>query len=209
MTLQEQFSEKNVQNSIALYLASKLLAAGYLVYWSLIDAVQTNAGWYFQYSLNSATYLANPTYSAAITSAKGMVTLVNTLPAVPRFIVRPMNDGSVPADDEVAVPTIAVEIGSADVVRNYEMGTILKWRSRTLIVDGFFRNEQEQSAFQDAFNTWFDHDSTLDIVDHVAGDLSAVGPVTVRGPSVDSQTTRAAEATTFETLLHTQLEYVA
>ena len=36
------FSESNIINTLSLYLATQLLAAGYLIYWYEADAVQIN-----------------------------------------------------------------------------------------------------------------------------------------------------------------------
>src|SRR5690242_15772631 len=120
------WSESNIINSLSLYLAGQLLAAGFLVYWHERDALQINTsptGWYLQYSQNYQTYLANSTFQAAHAAAVGIVTMVDSIPANPRFVKRLTSDASVGPADAITVPAVSIEVGPAIPVQNYELGT--------------------------------------------------------------------------------------
>lgn len=209
----EAFSESNVLNSLSLYVASKLLASGYLLYWHKRDAVQiadSSTGWYTEWSKNGATYLANSTVAAAFSAARGLVTLTGEIPAVPRFIIRLIDDTSIGPADVVSVPTLSIEVGPAIAVSDYELGSGKKWRSRHLIVDGYVRTVEEQGRFKDFFSLWFDNNQALTIRNHDAGTLAQVGEVTVVDSVPRYQTlVMGAEATTYQVLLNARLVYVA
>jgi len=209
----ERFSESNVLNSVALYLASKLFAAGYLVYWHKRDAVQINTsstGWYLTYSANRATYLADPTFAAAYAAAKGLVTFVDTIPAVPRFITRLTDDTSVGPADAVPVPAMAIALGAPVPLAQVEIGTKTKWRTRHLMIDSYTRTTDEQGLFKDALANWLDENTILAIADHDAGTLAVVGSVEVLDSTVASaRVVDRAEAVTYEVLLNARLEYAA
>jgi hypothetical protein len=205
-----RFSEHNVVNSITTYLAIKLLSARYLVYWHERGAVQTPDGWYNEWEANKATYLADPAFASQVASARGLISLVRALPAVPRFVQRLTSDASVGPADVVAVPTISVELGAALPVANYELGTTQKWRARQLILDAYVRNIDEQALVKDLFGLWFDAEQPLAIRDHDAGDLSDVGFLLVERPSiVAAVAAQGPEAVTYEVLLNAHLTYAA
>jgi hypothetical protein len=209
----EKYSETNILNSLTLYLATKFLAAGFLIYWHARDAVQintTSSGWYLQYSQNSSTYLADPTFAAAYAAAKGLVTFVDGIPAVPRFIVRLTSDQSIGPADAVPVPAVSVEIGASVPLANYELGSTTKWRSRHLVVDSYVRTPAEQKLFKDLLAQWFEPDLNLTVNDHDAGTLAVVGTVEVLDTAIaDARVPNQAEATTYEVLLNSRIEYIA
>lgn len=205
-----KFSESNIVNSLSLAMATQLLAAGYLVYWQYRDVVQTNAGWYPQWSVNRTAYLADVTFAAAVAGAQGLMTVVTEIPAAPRFVVRLISDTSVGATGEISVPTCSVEVGSAIPTANYELGTPKKFRSRHLICDAYVRTVEEQRKLADLLAIWFDNDLTIDIVDHDAGTLAPVGYVTVASSTVRTDTlTQGLEVTTYQAMLNARLVYVA
>jgi hypothetical protein len=206
-----QFSESNIANSVALYVADQLLAANYLLYWQDRDLLQVSpTAWYPEFSVHKATLLADPTVAAAIAAADGLLTVVQTLPALPRFVVRLIDDASVGDADVVPVPALAIELGPPVPLARYELGTPAKWRARHLVCDAYVRSAAEASRFKDLFARWFDPDTLLGIQDHDAGDLAEVGTVMVQDATVASMTVpEAAEATTYEVLLNARLVYVA
>ena len=207
------YSETNVVNSLSVHLAGQLLAAGYVVYWHQRDALQVNttsSGWYYNYSTQFAAYWTNGAFQTLLQNAKGLVTLTDSIPAQPRFLQRPINDGSVPEADAVMAPTIAIKVGPAVDLGDYELGTRTKWRTRHLVLDAFVRTSHESGLFKDWFSQWFDRDTVLDIVNHDAGTLAAVGPVRFNVVRVDSdEVFDQAEARSFEVLLNARLDYVA
>jgi hypothetical protein len=211
MTLAEQFSTSNVVNSISLELAGYFLTAGYVVYWQKVDALQTGATtWYYEYSANCATLLANAGFVAVLTAAKGILTITDRVPAYPRYIIRPINSGVVPAEDEVMVPAVSVEVGPGVSLRNAEMGSRLKVRARHLIVDAYVRTVAEQAWFQDKLALWFDDEEMLTVHDHDAGNLADVGAVLVqKSVVVAEEVLGSAEARTYEVLLNARLVYEA
>jgi len=206
----EKYSETNVLNSLSLYLSAKLLASDYLLYWQHRDALQANAGWYPQWEANKGSYLVDVGLSAEVANAQGLLTIVGSIPAVPRYVIRLIDDTSVGPPDVVSVPAVSVEVGPSLTAAAYEMGTKVRWRSRDLILDAYLRTEQEARCFKDYMALWFDAEQTIDVVDHDAGTLAAVGCAVVVDPTVHSTAVLdGAEATTFEVLLHARLVYVA
>lgn len=208
-----KYSTTNVLNTVAEYVATKLLAAGYLVYWHARDTVQidtTPTGWYPSFSQNRAAYAADSTFSTAVSNAIGLVTLVNSLPADPRFVIRLMSDASVGEADEVPVPAIALEIGAGVPVSSYEVGSRKKWRSRHLVLDGYFRDENESMLMEDLFTQWFDDDDTIAILDHDAGTQAAIGGDVYVMDSVVRALPHInqGDALTYEVILNAQLIYV-
>jgi hypothetical protein len=208
---QEKFSYGNLLNSMSLEVSTKLLAAGYLIYWRQPDSVQTGAGWYNQYSTTFATHLADGTFASAVTGAKGLITLTDQIPALPRYIVRPISDGTVPGEHEVMVPTLSIEVAPPQVASRYELGSDLKYRNRHLVIDGYLRTKAEQTAMEDMLSVLFDQDQHFDILDHDAGDLAVIGQVRVNHPTVVSGTIQpqGVESVTYQVVMNTFLEYVA
>lgn len=206
----DQFSTSNIINSLSVYLAGKLLASGYLVYWHYRDFVQTTDGAYYQYSTNASTYLADPTFVSRYSTAKALVTLTDSIPADPRHIVRPTTDGSVGPPETVTVPVLSISVGDAVPIANYEVGTALKWRTRHLVIDGFARTKEEAAALADLLAIWFDEDLSQNILNHDAGSLAVIGSVRIANMRSDrDEWLDEAEERRFEMLLNAMLEYVA
>jgi len=207
------YSEPNVVNSVALHLADRLLAADYLLYWHRADALQigpTGADWRFNFSTNRGAILADPEVATAVAGAVGLVTIVQALPADPRFVVRLIDDESVGPADVVTVPAVSVEVAAPVPVMEYEIGTALKWRSRHLVVDASLRTPLEQGRFKDLLAAVFDKNVIVSITDHDAGDGSTVGDIMVADPNVASTTiVQGPDALTYQVLLNARLLYVA
>jgi hypothetical protein len=203
-------SERNVQNSVASFLASKLITAGYLVYWHQIDSVETPDGVYPNYSTLQSTYLAIPGFMARVNLSKGLVTLTGNLSALPRFVTRPTSDGKVEGHDTVPTPALSVTVGPMVSDGDFELGSKLRWRSRHLMVQGFLRNDAEQQTFADVLAEWFDDHTIVEIRDHVAGSLALLDTFDLVAPRVAKDTdVDGAEAVTYEVLVNARLEYVA
>jgi hypothetical protein len=202
-------SEANLTNSVAEYLAGKLLDAGYLVYWQELDGVQTPDGWYYQYSTNSATYLADGTFGARAAAAVGMISLVPAIPAEPRFVTRPTVDGTVLPVNEIAIPALAIELRSAKPIMRYEIGADTHWRRRHLLFECYARNAAEQRALADLLDIWFDPDVLIPLRDHENTGAS-LGDAWCVMTRIDSNTVLyRAEAEAFQVVLNTFLEYIA
>lgn len=207
---QSDYSEQNVANSIATFLATKIVTAGYLIYWYEQDAVETADGWYPEYSTKSATYLADATFAGRVDDAKGILTLKGRLTANPVFVTRHSSRGTFDGAEAIPIPAFAVEVAQAVAVANLEFGTSLKWRVRHLLLFGFARTVGEQSVFADLFAEWFDAETRIDVTDHAGGTGNTVGDVRVREPSVDISTViDGPEAQTYVVELNARLEYVA
>ncbi len=205
------FSTANITNSLGRALGDRLLSEGYLVYWHQIDAVQTPALWYHAYSQQQAAYLADSTFAAALAAAKGLITVTADISAAPRFVTRPIVDGTVAGQDTVPVPSVAIEVEAMLPRRNVEIGTATtKWRLRPLMVIGLARDVDEQRRFADLLADVFDEDTTFDVVDHDAGSQAAVGPIRVDQMTASRATALDdAEALTYQVLVNAFLEYVA
>lgn len=211
MSTPAKYSTTNVLNTISQLLATNFLADGYLIYWHARDSVQideTASGWYPSFSQNRAAYAADSTFSTAVANAKGLVTLVSDLPAVPRFVIRLMSDASVGDPDEVPVPAIAIDVGAALSLSAYELGSKVKWRTRHLMLDAYVRSEAEAMQVQDLFAIWFEEECSIPIVDHDAGTQAAVGAVIVLDPGVRAlPNIHQGDALTYEVLLNARLVY--
>jgi hypothetical protein len=209
-TLAEQYSNHNVANSVALWMATRLLTAGYLIYWHQRDAVQTLAGWYYEYSTKRAVYLADSTFQAAYAAAKGISTITESLSAESKFIIRPVVDGSIGPAENVPLPVLGVQIGDAIGQEFIELGSLMKFRWRHLVVDCFTRNRDENKLIADALAVWFDEGTSITVSDHGAGTLANFGDVTLRDVRVDSAVwLDKPEERRYQVILNARLEYVA
>lgn len=204
------YNEQNVSNTMAVFMAEKFLALGYLLYWHKIDAVQTPDNWYYEYSTNQETYLADQAFSLALASSRGLLTVLPKKSAIPRFITRPTISGAVEPQEFVPIPAVSVKVGDVITDGNYEIGSRLKWRARTFELEVLCRDEAEQAAFSDAFTEWFDDEVTLDIHDHTTGSLEVVGDVLIEdGATESSIDLDDAEASTYEVVFNARLVFVA
>lgn len=209
-TLLAQYSENNIVNSIASVLASNLLSANYLVYWQARDGVQTPDGFYYGWSTNYATYMADGTFLARITAAKGMVTLVEHIPASPTWILRPITTAGPIGQDQLVLPVLSVEVGPMLNVKNYELGSAKSWRSRHLVIDGYVRDQSEQKTFMDLLSIWFDNETFFSVQDHDAGTLATVGDIETDKTQVDYAIQPiAVEPVTFQVICNSRLQYIA
>jgi hypothetical protein len=211
MTLAAKYSEANVLNSVGLWLADRLRAAGYVLYWHRPDAVQLPDGtWWYNYYAQAATYLANPAFATPFTASRGLVSLYEGWPANPTYLVRPTTDGSVPQQDAIVVPALALSLAEAVPHRNAQLGDrTTKVRTRHLVIEGAVR-EEEHRWFKDQLALWFDPETVLDIKDHDAGDLADVGLVRVAQAGVASaKRALRPDAATYQVVLNALLEYVA
>lgn len=207
---QSDYSERNIANSAAAYLATQLVAANYLLYWYEQDAVETPDGWYPEYSTKSATYLANATFAARVAAAKGIVTLKGELTANPVFVTRHSSRGTLDGTEYIPIPAFAIEVSPPVVLRNAELGTKVKFRARSLLIFGFARDVSEQGRFSDLLAEWFDDGEPLAVANHDDGTGALIGHLSVDEPSVDTSTViDGPEAQTYVVELNARLEYVA
>lgn len=206
----EEYSTRNVSNSLSIVLADKLLAFGYIIYWPSVSAVQTLDGWYYQWNTAYASYAADSTFMAAWNNAKGLLSLVDHLPTEPRFVERPITVvGTIP-QSEVLIPALSLEIGSAVEIYNAEIGSDLKWWNRHLLVEGYVRDRNEAAEFADKLGIWFKGDTTYDISDQDAGSFAAIGDVQVLDTVVEYEIhTEGSIQETYHVICNARLEYVA
>lgn len=206
----DQFSETNLASSMSVYLAGKLLAAGYLVYWHNIDAVQTPDGWYYQWSTKFAVYKLDSTVAARLASSRGLATLRPKPTAKPEFPTRHTLDGSVPSASELAVPCFFVKVSEEELGTFSELGSKMRERFRNLEVFGFVRDAAEQAVFTTALGRWFDDAEFLSVQDYDAGTLTVFGDVESQMPLTDSAIVGLTpEATRYEVILNARLRYEA
>ena len=209
MASQLDFSETNIVNTLSVFLAQKLMNVGYLIYWRQRDAVQTPEGWYYEWSTNYSTYMADATFAARVNSGNGLVVLTDSLPTEPVFIKRHIQVAGPIKQNEVPVPAISVEVGPPVAITNWELGSGLKMRGRHLIVDGYVRDRSEQAKFKDWFAMWFDNDTYFTIQNHDDGSLVAVGQLDTNDTVVDFAVEVAGqEQVTYQVLCNSRLEYI-
>lgn len=212
MSTAAEFSTSNILNSVSMYLADKLLSSSALCYWHAADALQitnTATGWYYEFNANRSTILADSTVASAVSTARGVVTMLSTYPAEPRFIHRLINDASLGPPDEVPVPVAVVDVTPVKRMQPYELGTKTKWRSRGLLVECYGREQREQRWFADLLERSFEQDQVIEVLDHDAGTLASVGYVTVDVPTVGMDTyLDASEALAYQVVAGAYLRYV-
>lgn len=210
---QLDFSEKNVENSVATYLAAQLLAAGWLVYWQERDALETEAGYYAAYSqyvASASAYPSGAAVSTALAEARGVLTLRGKVPANPRFVTRPSSSGAVTATDEVCIPAFAIALDPTVPLTDYELGSTLKFRGRHLLLFGFASTTDERADLADYLSAWFDSHTPITVLDHKAGTLAEVGDVSVEDPTVLSDIElKGPLALTYAVELNARLEFIA
>lgn len=206
-----KFSETNLANAVALVLADRLLEAGYLVYWHEIDAVQTPDGFYYEYSTAQATYLADPAFKARVDGAAGLLTLKGKVSSNPEYPVRPTSDATLSiAQSDVAIPSLAIEVGPQVNGRSLEVGSRRRSRSRSLTIYGWARSVAEQTVLRDGLAAWFDENELVTVRDQDTDSLDLVGTLDVTRVLTDSAILAdQSDATTYEVILHARLEYEA
>jgi len=210
VSTQSDFSTRNIENSLAVRLTRPLLTTGYLIYWSRQDGVETPDGFYGSYTANQAALASDSTFAARLAAAKGLLTVRGPLSASPAFVTRPSSSGRVGPQDEVPIPALSIEVGGAAPTDAYELGSLLKWRSRTLVVTAFARSLEEHDLFLDRFVEWLDEDVEVDVQDHEGGTLATLGSVRIVSPSpVSNIQVRGPDFTTYGIELVAHLEYVA
>lgn len=204
------FSETNIANSMAVVVAAELLADSRLIYWYGVDALQTPDGTYRQYQANAATYLQDPTVAARMSSSLGLVTLKGKSDSKVVVPVRPTGDGSTPAQNEVAPPYIAVDVGAPFAGAFSGLGDRERSWTRQVSLYGVARNEAEQTYLRDHLGWWLDESSFVDILDHDSGTQDLVGSVELLGVVVDSAIIYTSpSASRFEFIWNAHVKYVA
>jgi hypothetical protein len=210
MSLQSDYSTRNIKNSLAVTLTRKFLAESYCLYWHESDGLETADGYYGEYSTRQDVLLQDSQVAAAFAAAKGLLTIRGPLTASPRFVARPSSSGAVGPQDEIPIPAIAIEVSGPAPVENYELGTMLKWRSRVLTVTAFTRSPEENDLFVDRLAEWLDEDVEVDVLDHDGGTLTSVGSVRLVAPTSESNIQiPGPDFTTYAVEFLAQLEYIA
>ncbi len=210
MSTPEKFSTTNILNSIATDLVAKMLANNYIVYWKERYAVETNDGWYFEYSTKFTTYLADGTFAAAVASSKAMVSITQSFPASPQILQRHITEARSLSQNEIVVPALSIEIGPALGFENVELGTNLQRRHRHLVVAGFLRDDLEMGAIADFLAIWYDNNTNFPVYDHDSGTATEIGQMQTVATVVDSfrDDENAQEQTAYQVICNTMLEYV-
>lgn len=210
-----QYSELNIKTSLAVFLATQLIGQGYLVYWHRTDVLQTGTSstdWWYQYSANRPTYQGNGTYAAKVAAAKGLVTMVDGIPAEPRFVTRLITDSSVGPADEVPVPAVSVELSGELPQDPYELGSTVMWRKRHLLLDIYVRDAFEQGKFKDWLAVWLQTDAAIAVAEYDTGSAtpSIIGSVDVQQLRIDSaRFVQGAQALTYQVMVNAFVSYVA
>lgn len=203
-------SETNIENSIATVFGQALLDVGYVLYWHASDGLQTPDGWYQGYSVNQATYVADPTVAARLQAALGLFTIAERPSALPRTPTRPTTGGLVGAPDQLSSPVAAIKVDPVLTGPGYEIGTRRRVRNRVMTIETVCRDLTEQTRLTDLFPQILDDESTVEVLDHDGGTLAVVGSVDVLKGSIDSQLVPfGADAFTYTVTFHAVLEFVA
>lgn len=223
-----RYSETNLVNSLAQYLAGCLLGAGYLVYWPAADAAQTPDGWYPNYRALAQTYAADPlhaAFQARLAAARGILTLTDDSPANPVYPARQSIDGSMPLAPQLAeavgstsvlgLPELAVVVTHPPAGSFEGLGSRRQQRFASVLVVGYARDLAEARWLSHRLRGWFDRSTVLAIVDHDSapaggGTPAPVGPVEVLAATAEHLAVPTGpEATTYEVLLTARVGFVA
>lgn len=204
------YSYQNVLNSLSVYLADQLLAAGWLVYWHTLDAVQTGAGLWSTWSTSYATWHANPTFAASLAASRGILTLRGPVPANPTFITRLTSEGLLGNPDQIVVPSLCLDLDPAAALKPWELGDSgVALRGRTLFLFGYLRTIEEQKLLADHVADWFDLHRRVDVVDHAQGS-GTVGLLIPTRTHIEADFNFSGpEVETFALEATVRLEYVA
>jgi hypothetical protein len=205
-----EFSLSNLTNSLAEVLAEKLLEAGYLVYWHSLDALQTADAVYPEYQANQASVLLDESVAEQFANSRGVITLRNADFSFPQFPTRPTTDGAVVASEDVAVPTIVLQVQHQGHGRLLGLGTRERNRYASLDVYGLARDQGEQLYLADTLRVAFDESQFIPVEDHDAGTRAAVGSLEIQGSGVGTFIyPLGPESMAFEFTLDARLRYEA
>jgi hypothetical protein len=184
------YTPDNIQVSLTLWLADKLKQAGYNIRWQMTGDTEAHT---------------------AGGDALGTITLVKEAPENPEQIVV-LNEGDVPAADEIPVPALTLQIaGPEESKGRYGLGHEEFFRRTPIRVDGFARNEFEQSDLVKLFQTWVGRGSgTLPISDYTNPNAPVVlePAVIVRMKADKDELLGANKALRYYVYLWFEIEYV-
>jgi hypothetical protein len=204
----QTYSESNISASLATFLANQLLAEGYVVYWYGIDAMQTQDGWYYDWSANFATLSTDLVVAPRLANARGMITLMGKTTAKRVYPARPTSEGSPSSDEEAQVPYLTLVVEGERPGTFSGLGDRMRERFRDLIVYGALRDETEQSYIRDQLVRWFDDTTFLPLLDYDGGTLAEFDNVESQLPMATAMIVGVApEASRYEVLLNAQLRY--
>lgn len=206
----QQYSLSNLGNSVAEYLTTALLDAGYLIYWRPIDALQTAAGLYPSWFANQSTIMADSGVAAQYAASRGIITILDMDSAQPSVSTRPTSDGSVSDPEDIPVPSLTIAIQRLSNTGLVELGTKRQHRSALLQLIGFARNLEEQNYLADLLHQLFDDWTHIQLQDHDAGTKAPVGLLDVVNTSILAQIAPLGnDEQVYEIALSSELRYEA
>lgn len=185
-----QYSTDNLQISLTLLLASRLREKDYNVRWQLSGEVES--------------------FTSGAASAKGTVTLVKESPANPEHIVR-LNDGESPADYEIPIPALTLQVGPDHRGNRYGMGHSEFFRTRTITIDGLARDEFEQADLERVLSDWLlDEMPRLSVSDYADPNSPvALNPIEIRSSRVvKTELSTELDALRYYVRAEVEVEYV-
>ena len=205
-----QFSLSNFSNSVGEYLAATLLGAGYLVYWKPTDVLQTPDGFYPQYYADQATILANATVAQRVSTARGVVAVLNQDSSIPEYPTRPTSDGTLVAPEDVPVPAFWLRVDHLPNGSIVGLGSKVRRRYLELILLGYARSFDEQLHLLNVVRAAFDESEFLTIRDHDAGTRAVIDHVEIQVPEVSTAVyPLKPDAMVYEVALTARLSYEA
>ena len=205
-----QYSLSNQTNSIAEYLATRLLARGYLLYWRTMDALQTPDGVYGGFYADQATILEDEDVAAALAASRGILTILNMDAADPAPLTRPTSDGAVGTPAAVPIPSLTIAVSHLPNGEPLGLGSRLRERFTLLYLIGYVRSFDEQLHLVDALREWFDETLFIPMFNHDAGTRAALPAVEIQDPVVDAAVVPlAADVQAYEIALTARLRYEA
>ena len=205
-----QYSLSNLNNSVATYLTSQLLADGYLIYWRPLDALQTSAGLYRDWSTLQDSILLNPAVAAAYASSRGIISILDPDVAIPAVAARPTVDGTSQGPEQTPVPSMTIRVRHNLNGELMELGSRRRERWAVLSILGYGRDHLESIYLVDKLRLWFDALTDIPLRDHDSGTQALVQQLEVHDPAVSSSIVPLAhEAQKYEIALSASLRYEA
>lgn len=205
-----QYSLSNQSNSVAEYLAAELLAKGYLLYWQSLDALQTPAGLYGNFYEDQAEILQDEDVAAALSTSRGILSILNMDAADPKPLKRPTNDGTVSAAVDLPIPSITIAVEHLPNGSLLGLGSLVRDRYTDLQLIGYARSFEEQLYLTEVLRVRFDESLYIPMYDHDAGTRASLRAVEIQDTLVQTRVVPLeSDVQAYEIALTARLRYEA
>lgn len=205
-----KYSLSNLSNSAGEVLGATVLAAGYLIFWAPIDALQTADGVYTDFTLNQATILADTAVAARLAASRGILTIRDGDFSNPQFPTRPILDGTLVVPETTPVPSITLDVEHGINGGLTGLGTKERERAASLYLYGLGSSASEQRWLLERVREAFDECVLIPILDHDAGTRAPIGLAEITSSIPGTATfPLQADSLVYEFTVNARLRYEA